>query len=265
MVFPKIEESITEKVEIDGLLNNLESALKKVSFTTNCNAVKNNTFTKCLFSYTKLRNIKFQNCKFENCQFNGTIFEDCEFHKCLFINCNFYKAQVKTTYLDPTSFSFSSEWYKKWSNINAWWFQSLFRNSKQMHQEEFAMVADKKFQFYRRYDYLLGIKKRPFRFLGGLFYDMALGYGYGVWNAIITTCIFIAFFAALMAPQTSLKDNASPLESIYFSVVSFTTVGYGEITPAANTTALVITTTFLFLSVLWGSIVTAVIVKRLVK
>jgi len=134
-----------------------------------------------------------------------------------------------------------------------------------MYQEDFAMEADRKFLFYRRYEYLFGKKKHPFRFLGGMFYDIALGYGYGVWNAIFVTCGFIAIFAFLMLSQTSLNNDAGILESIYFSVVSFTTVGYGEITPAKNVFALVVTTTFLFLSVVWGSIVTAVVVKRLVK
>lgn len=266
---PRIEETISETIDVVDIPNGAAVDLQEVLFeTASLSAhgvhVKNVIFRKCLFTRKTITAVKFQGCAFHECQFNGASIQKCEFHQCTFSECCFYKTQVSGTYLDPASFRFSSKWHRKWANVNAWWYQALYRNAKDIHQEHFAMVADRSFQFYRRYEYLFGKKKRPFRFLASLFYDIALGYGYGIWNVSLVTCGLVALFAALMHLRTT-PEAAGVIEHIYFAVVSFTTVGYGDVTPIRSTAALVITTAFLFISVVWGSIVTAVIVKRLVK
>ena len=111
---------------------------------------------------------------------------------------------------------------------------------------------------------LFGKNKQCFYFIRGLFYDIILGCGYGIWNTLFFTFLLVIIFALVMQYSTNL-ESATFLESIYFSITSFSTVGYGEITPIRNTASYIITICFLFLSVVWGAIVTAVIVKRLVK
>ncbi|MFT7157438.1 MAG: hypothetical protein ACI8Q1_002457 [Parvicella sp.] len=275
MKLPRITEDISDNIKISDIKEDDVVKLKKIDFA----GIEKNgrpvtvtkaTFRKCLFSYEEIRSVNFQSCTFTECQFNGTKIEDCEFHRCEFKESNFYKASISNTYLDPESFQFSPEWKKHWPNVNAWWFQLLYRNAKNIHQEPFARSADRKYQFYRRYVYLNGRKKRPFKFLLGWLYDVLLGYGYGVINALVSTCVLISLFAVFM--RNSTKDNglhqlepASFVEQIYFAVVSFTTVGYGEVTAIHSNFALIITTFFLFLSFVWGSLVTAVIVKRLVQ
>lgn len=267
---PRIEEDIVKKIDVVDIRNDGEVTLHEILFdkdavTIHGVHVKNVTFTKCLFTNKIIKSVKFQGCTFKHCQFNGVQIEECEFHGCEFIEGCFYKADISNTYLDPASFKFSCKWYYKWANVNAWWYQALYRNSKNLHQENFAMLADKKFQFYRRYEYLLGKRMRPFRFARGLLYDLTLGYGYGVLNALVVTGFVVAAFAFLIQHQTTLGGDAGFIELIYFSVVSFTTVGYGEVRPIIRPLALIITTAFLFFSIVWGSLVTAVIVKRLVK
>ncbi|GAA6132240.1 hypothetical protein NBRC116187_26000 [Halopseudomonas sabulinigri] len=100
----------------------------------------------------------------------------------------------------------------------------------------------------------------------GLFYDLMLGYGYGITNCLVVTIGFIGLFAYLMMGYTNLSNGAGALEHIYYSIVSFTTVGYGEVTPVQKyPIALVMTSVFLFLSIVWTAIVSAVVVKRLVN
>ena len=267
---PRIEERIVKNIDVVDIKNDIEINLHEILFdkdTKNNHGVhiKNVTFTKCLFTNKLIKSAKFQGCTFKFCQFNGVQIEECEFHDCKFIEGCFFKADISNTYLDPASFYFGSKWHYKWANVNAWWYQALYRNSKNLHQEKFAMLADKKFQFYRRYEYLFGKHKHPLRFTRGLLYDLTLGYGYGILNALIVTCFLIAIFAFLIQHQTTIGGDASFIELIYFAVVSFTTVGYGEVRPLLLPLPLFITTTFLFFSIVWGSLVTAVIVKRLVK
>ena len=267
---PKLTEEITETLPFTEILDKSQIKLKKIDFSKKLEKGRHKNFhkvifTECLFSKETINEMTFQNCTFIKCQFNGTIINNSEFHQCKFDNCCFYKTKIISTYIDPSSFKFNSEWYIKWSNVNVIWFQALFKNSKLMHQENFAMAADIKFQFYRRYDHLFGQKKHPFLFIWRLLYDMCLGCGYGIMNTLIFTIIFISLFATLIMPWIKINESTGIIESIYFSVVSFTTVGYGEITPVHDECALIITTLFLFLSFVWGSIVTAVIVKRVVK
>ena len=241
-----------------------------IEFTTRHLSVNKAEFDRCIFSYEDIRHVNFHSCTFTECYFSGAKIVDCEFHQCVFKESLFYKASIQNTYLDPNSFQFSSKWRRHWPNVNVWWFQSLYRNAKDMHQEPFARSADRTYQFYRRYEYLNGKTRKPFRFFVGWLYDVLLGYGYGVLNSLVSTCVFISLFAAIMQGRTS--DSSSHelepegfIEHIYFAVVSFTTVGYGEVTAIHSNMALVITTLFLFLSFVWGSLVTAVIVKRLVQ
>jgi hypothetical protein len=272
---PKITEKITKIIDADDVEKGAKDCLTEIRLveirfngkprSVHGVQLKNVKFVKCLFTHKIIENINFQHCIFEECQFNGATIKNSEFHQCTFTDSVFYKARISGTYLDPASFKFSAKWYYRWANVNAWWYQALYRNYKDIHQESFARVADQKFQFYRRYEHLFGQRKQPLRFLKSFLYDLALGYGYGVWNALAMTCIMISLFSLCIRGNTNLPENSGILEHIYFSMVSFTTVGYGEITPVHSTIALSVTTIFLFLSVIWGSIVTAVIVKRLVE
>lgn len=267
---PKLSAQVTESRDLIAIEKGSEVKLKKIEFSepssNSQRQTKNVTFRECLFSHANISGRNFYGCKFENCTFSGAEILHCEFHQCKFYNCVLYKTSISDTYLDPISFYFSASWHYHWANVNAWWFQSLHRNSMDMHQKDFAMHADRRFRFYRRYEELLGKNKRPIKFLLGLAYDLMLGYGYGVINCLVVTIGFIGLFAYLMTGYTNLPSGAGALEHIYYSVVSFTTVGYGEVTPEQKyPIALMMTSAFLFLSIVWTAIVSAVVVKRLVN
>ncbi len=169
---PKIEERITQTINVNEIPQKCCLNLQIILFETDPKKptnIKNVTFRKCIFSKQVIHKTTFQDCHFDSCQFNGTIIVDSEFHQCKFTESSFYKANVSGAYIDPSSFVFSYKWYRNWANVNAGWYQSLYRNSKSTHQETFAMVADKKFQFYRRYDYLLGKKEIDFDFYKGCY------------------------------------------------------------------------------------------------
>lgn len=226
--------------------------------------IKNKKFVRCVFSHKVIENFNFMNCTFDECSFTGAFIVECEFHKCTFDDCSFYKTKISTTYLDPKSFKYSPKWHWDFANINSWFFQVLYRNSLNMHQEEFAMHADKRFQFYRRYEYLRGNNPRPLKFFWNLLFDYILGYGYGILNAAILTFITIISFALLITNH--LKDTKGDFwKALYFTVVSFTTVGYGDVTPNFEPWSISLTILFLIASVVWCAVVTAIIVKRIVR
>ncbi|WP_455851706.1 ion channel [Pantoea endophytica] len=265
---PRISESIENAIQANELVNGT-IALKRICFSVKLSEfqsvkLEGIRFEKCIFSQEDIKNYVFDKCEFVDCVFNGTKISDCEFHKCNFLDCVFFKAQISRTYIDPASFIFNSNWHWHWPNVNAWFFQTLFRNSKDMHQETFAMHADKKFQFYKRYEYLRGRKRHPIKFVLSLLYDYLLGYGYGIKNSLFVTILIIMFFAYLTDGHLKQGEN-SFLRAIYFSVVSFTTAGYGDISPQFELIPMSITMSFLLISMAWCAVVTAIIVKRIVR
>ena len=221
-------------------------------------------FIKCLFSHKIIEDFTFQDCKFVDCAFNGALLVGVEFHDCEFRECFFYKTKFKDTYIDPESLHFTKKWHWIRANINAGLFQSLYNNSKTMHQEEFAMHADRKFQFYRRYQYLYGDRPNTYKFLKGFLFDYLLGYGYGIKNSLAMTVFSILGFAWVLDGKLG-SGRETFFETLYFTVVSLTTVGYGEITPRHEVVPLTITMLLLLSSIAWCAVVTAIIVKRIVK
>lgn len=271
--FPRIKEPV-EDISIYDLGLETRSrtmrsvVLKRVMFgddRPNVRIIRINDaiFEKCIFNHQEIQLINFSNCKFISCEFNGTRFKSNEFHKCTFINTLLYKPTFEDTYLDPKSFQFNLYWLRYFANINVGLFQALYRNSKDMHQDKFAMEADKKFLLYKKYNYLFGKKKKYGSFLFSQGYNVLLGSGYGIVNATVFTALGILLFAWLI--DGHLVDQKGFLEALYFAVVSFTTVGYGDLKPEMQWAPLALTMFFIMTSVIWCAIVTAIAVKRIVK
>jgi hypothetical protein len=271
--FPRIKDPVEnisvyelDQGKIAGSIRSV--ALKRVVFgadrpSVRISRVKNITFEKCIFNHQDIELVNFYGCKFIDCEFNGAKFKSSEFHKCLFSNSVFYKSLFEDTYIDPKSFKFDRYWRRHFANINVGLFQSLYRNSKDMHQDIFAMEADKKFLLYKRYEYLFGKEKKYGSFLISQSYNILLGSGYGILNAVLFTVLGIALFAWLI--DGHLEDQKGFLEALYFAVVSFTTVGYGDLKPKMQWAPLALTMFFIMTSVIWCAIVTAIAVKRIVK
>ncbi|MGP6421390.1 ion channel [Pseudomonas putida] len=264
-----ISEKITQHTSIQSLPESPEISLSFIEFhfetiTPRERQISGKTFTKCLFSHQIIENFTFSNCKFSDCSFNGAYLMGVEFHDCVFNECFFYKTKFKDTYVDPVCFHFTKKWHWISANINSGLFQSLYSNYKNMHQERFAMNADRKFQFYRRYQYLYGSNPSIYSFLMGLLFDYLLGHGYGIRNSLVVTAIAILGFAWLLHGKLNTAEE-NFFETLYFTIVSLTTAGYGEITPRHEVVPLAITMILLLSSIAWCALVTAIIVKRIVK
>ena len=256
------QEELYRQLKTNNLLENvwyLPEVLKKEEGRRT--RIRDKTFRCCRFSQTKFEDIIFQNCTFEHCWLIGSKFQDCAFHSCSFTSTNTYKISIERTYIDPLSFG-SCLNKRKHQNIGSHLFRELLRNSRDESQPEFE--RDAKFLFWRwkRYQHWYEIKQklrqliygRPFNicilgevFRGAwsyfwrLFWEVVSGSGIRISRFALSATITAAVFSTI----NYLYRNDLGLEhtddiaigywdTLYFTIISLTTLGYGDITPTTT-------------------------------
>lgn len=210
------------------------------------NRVSDTTFENVSFSKTELIGLEFQNCKFKDCLFIGATIRNTEFHQCTFEGCNPHKIVFQDTYIDPSIFSGMLN-EKEHSNIGVHLFQSLLRNSVSTQQRDFAQVAEFYFRRWQRYQH--NYEARTGRisrsawlrsWIPSVVFEYFAGYGLrsrylAVWTAVLLIVIGVfnyAFWHQLgIAAATEAPQQRSFTDAIYFTVITMTTIGYGDFVP----------------------------------
>ena len=235
--------------------------------------IADKNFNECSFALQIFEEMSFVNCSFNSCNFKYTKFKNVEFHNCQFENCLFYKPTFKEVYINPKQFKYSHKWVIKYPNVLTGHYWALYRNSKDQHQDKFSRYADVKFRFYRRYEKLFKKGKFTLKYLPNfstdLLYDIFLGYGYGLRNALTTTMIIfgiLIYSLHKMWEIMGLPEKANLITKIYYLAVTYSTVGYGEIHPEMNNhDGMIFVICLAGFAVVWSAVITAMITKRIVK
>lgn len=257
---------------------------KRIILSSDVHSIQNVVFKDCLFLKESFSELTISRCHFYRCRFIGCRFNDVEFHGCLLDNCLVQKPRFEKTYLDPDFVKFTLfDWGINAANINTTLFQRLESNFKNFHQDDFACKAHIQFRRYRRWQHIYQIRTGSLRtkaastwnVVADIAYDIILGYGYGLFQALLTTVLL--FWCGLLWidykwAQIKLASNStgfsldqdSSLQKLYFLVVTATTTGYGDITPH-GTQGMIFVIVVMAISVIWTATLTALIVKRLVK
>lgn len=218
--------------------------------------ISGKTFEKVSFSKTTIDGLIFNGCKFVDCQFIGSKVIDCEFHDCEFVRTNTHKISFERTYIDPASFKKCLN-KKKHQNVGVHLFQVLLNNSKDEQQVEFERDAHFFFLRWKRYqetysfrkrfrqadsiqEYLIAYKKGGSVF-GRLLWEKVFGCGIRLRYYAGTLLILISLitlgnymFRAQLGLTLDGNQIGSITEALYYTTVSLTTVGYGDITPTTD-------------------------------
>lgn len=214
------------------------------------------TFEEVSFSKTKIFDVIFRGCTFKKCQLIATTFENCEFHGCKFISTNTHKIAFRKTYIDPLSFDKCLDW-KKHQNIGVHLYQALMNNSHDEEQIEFE--RDAQFLFFRWKRYQDGYevrrtwtnaktaKERFFiirtsgKVLRRLGWEKLFGCGIRMRYFLRTIIVVLAMTTFMnfgLRNEFGLLLDGEPIstwsEAFYFTTVSLTTLGYGDITPSTS-------------------------------
>ncbi len=214
--------------------------------------ISNKKFKRINFSKTKIQGISFDNCTFHQCLFIASEISSCEFHNCRFILTNTYKITISNTYLDPKCFKDCLR-RDKHQNIGVHLYQMLRKNSRNAEQVEFTRDAEFLFLRWERYQYLYEIKKYGnkkdlknlskycVKFTGRYFWEMVLGSGIRIRYLAFSSLFIVLAFTWLnfnykeeFGLMYQNKLIASSIDALYFTVISLTTLGYGDITPTTE-------------------------------
>ncbi len=249
---------------------------------------------RCLFvriraKQAEILDSSFKHCVFEDCYFKDTHFSDVDFTDSYFRDCNLTKVSFEGCCLWYVRFSRCRVDYERilhaipsQSSIAVPLLRELRQNALQMGEKN---VADKilvktierekeelKAQFWAISDYYRTRFKRTARIKSGAkFVNLTLsgliwGYGLKLTNLLLSGLFAICVFSALIAkfglfvkdPNCAVGVKLTSLESFYLSVVTFTTLGYGDFTPASALARLICSIESLFGIVFLGFLAAAV-------
>ncbi|MHA7847814.1 ion channel [Serratia sp. D1N4] len=201
-------------------------------------------FLRVSFKSKCIKNVRFINCTFKECLLMGALIENCDFNECKFIDTNTAKIKINRCLIDPISFSKNFD-FKNDANIAIDLYHELYKNSRNESQPSYASeslymmkVAEGCNLDYKLkegkislFDYL---KKR----FSGLIYKVTSGYGLKI-NRIFYTLIFVIILIAgvnFIYSAHFFKTGVvnSYLDSLYFTCVTITTLGYGDIYPVTS-------------------------------
>jgi len=213
--------------------------------------IRNCSFVEVSFSKTVIEDFEFSDCDFVDCRFIGTIFMRCRFINCTFTRCNMYRCEFSEVFVNPRSFENCTP--AKYQNIGAYLYHELLNNSRRQSQPDFAQEALYQFRRWQRSEdiYTLSMPGLPLRRRAGLVLSVIsswamqafLGHGVRVKNYICTAVIVALAMSVInykFASSFGLKLS-SFVDALYFTVITLTTVGYGDITATETAGRLVMT------------------------
>lgn len=198
----------------------------------------------CFFEDTNLIHADFKGATVSNSNFQGADCSGLNFNNAKLINCSFVDTTIKdmttsTTFLDQKT-TFGEE--LKSEKENNYHFASIeYKQIKEMcKNSSLHSLSD-------RYHYKEMVAKRkslsrlnPHRALNYIFGDLLCKYGTSFINVMIAGTLVILGCAALYTRHDSLLYHNSTLatpnllSSLYFSLVTFTTLGYGDYHAVGN-------------------------------
>jgi len=217
--------------------------------------IRDRKFLEVSFSKTLIENIEFENCDFTGCLFIATSLRNCRFTKCRFVKCNMYRVEISNVYLNPASFEKCLD-KNKYQNIGLHLYQELLNNCRQQSQADFTQHAIFESRRWIRYQYCFDLKQEGLNWrarielwclIGFSFaFQYLLGFGVRLKNYAISALTLTALLACVnlqFAAEFGLRFRSWPhsiADTTYFTVITLTTLGYGDITPSESVGKLVV-------------------------
>jgi len=237
--------------------------------------IENVTFENVSFAKTELRRLRFRKCKFRNCLFIGTTLSECDFYQCQFSLCNFYKVRVFDTRLDPRLIRDCLD-KRKHTNIALNLYSELRKSALQREDPEFAREAGYQYRRWQRYHMFYkfrsgALRKHEFtlRWMASIILDYAMGYGWKMRRFAVSTAALLVFLTAWnylfwchLTGDDAVAGSPSVIKSLYYTVITITTLGYGDLTPA-TAWGMLSASGQTVIGVVWIGLLVSVVVRKI--
>lgn len=192
----------------------------------------------CYFENADLTHTEFKNANLNNCSFSEADLTGANLNAAKLINCSFINANIRdlstvSTILDQKT-TFGKELKSElegnlhFASIEHKQLKEMYKASSLHHEADFhhykEMVSKRKSL----------PKWSPSRILNYIFGDLLSKYGTSFSRVLFTSIITIFICAFFFTKHDSLHFLGQPLaqaslmDSLYFSTVTFTTLGYGD-------------------------------------
>lgn len=208
-------------------------------------------FEEVSFKDTDFVRVSFIRCEFYRCLFAGASFNDCQFIDCQFVETNTQKLRLYQTFLDPRDFDRNFDLVGD-TNIAIGLYHALYNNASEEHQPKHAIES--LYRMKRAESAHLDsqhnrgtITRRQYltRKSADWLYDFVSGYGFRPARVVRLLLLVIGVFSILnFAFDTCIlgpDGDLTVIDSIYFTVVTITTLGFGDITPLTPIGRLLVT------------------------
>lgn len=195
-------------------------------------------FEEADLSHSNFKNASLNTCSFQNADASGMLLSGASL-----VNCNFTEAQIhdinfSTVLTDQTTLfskKFDDEKEKNYHIASV-----QYKQIKEMYKNS-SLHAQADYYHYREMVSRRNSMKwyNPFRWLNFIFGDLTCKYGTSISRILIWIAAIVTGFAGIFwIIQDVLYHNTptilSFLDSMYFSLITFTTIGYGDIHPIGN-------------------------------
>ncbi len=290
----KNKKRLNEKYEKDNIVSMnmecnyfIECTFKDIEISK-CN-LQNSIFKTCVFE-----NVVFNNCNLKAAIFINVNFTDCEFinstlEDAIFRNNNLEKVEIKECDLKGTKIVETYINKLKFSDKNTidlgedTFIDRIINNKDYKEISRIYREIGKKFEgnnlldYASEYYYLSKCAKhktlKGYGKIKSAIFWMLCGYGERPTYALITSLEIIIIFSILYM-VTGLSINGEYVtyaedvlsnfsKSLYFSVVTFTTVGYGDITPLGL--SVLLSAIEMFLGVTMVGVWTATLARKIIR
>ncbi len=205
------------------------------------------TLKYCNFQDGKIHECFFEDAELEHADFSNSTLSDCNFqeadcsgislHGARLVNCNFNDTTIKDMSLESAVIdekTFFGTALKSEKNGNYHFASIEYKQIKQIYKNSNLH------NIYDHYHYKEMVAKRktmhlknPMRILNLIFGDLLCKYGTSFTRVMAWSAVIIVICAVLFTKYSSLLYHntvvhPSFFDSLYFSTVSFTTLGYGD-------------------------------------
>ncbi|MBI5753916.1 pentapeptide repeat-containing protein [Candidatus Peregrinibacteria bacterium] len=236
----------------------------------------------CNFIDGKILNCNFENANLSHADFHNSSITDCSFEEAEMVSVNFNAAKIfncvlsnagiRDVVLASTIVDERTHFGKKLKSETEGNFHAASIEYKQIKEMYKNSSLHNHADFYHYKEMVAKRKTKklssPNRWLNYFFGDLICKYGISYVRVFFWSLVVILLFAGLLVAQNGLAQNGIPIkaslpDAIYFSLVTFTTLGYGDFHAIGNMRFLAGAESFI--GVILMSLFTVIVARKIIR